>query len=309
MTHLHLPSACGDEIRLSPRPVRAEMAPRPLSGPVVLRPRHIPGGVAATLDGLATGALPRLIHEGPVSGLRRALRAAFAERLARPRWLANWLLDDVLDQAALMVELTGASASPRGARRRERGPGRALRRRRGAPAPRHELSRARHRLAVAPRRCRMVAGRGTARRGAAPSRPRRRGDPARPQGRWGGGAASRRRRARRRRAAADDRRGRAAPARRGARARIGPAAPCNDLGGPTSSPLAPARFGRARTARIMHRCIRPISGPRRAIPPAGCAVAQGDSGDGGTVRLDDDGALLPPPRCRPRPPRCRRHRA
>ncbi len=110
MTHLHLPSACGDEIRLSPRPVRAEMAPRPLSGPVVLRPRHIPGGVAATLDGLATGALPRLIHEGPVSGLRRALRVAFAERLARPRWLANWLLDDVLDQAALMVELTGASA-------------------------------------------------------------------------------------------------------------------------------------------------------------------------------------------------------
>ena len=73
-------------------------------------PRRIPGGVAAMLDGLPAAMLPRLRHEGPASGLRRVLRAAFAERLARPRWLANWLLDDVLDQAALMAELTGASA-------------------------------------------------------------------------------------------------------------------------------------------------------------------------------------------------------
>lgn len=110
MAHLPLLAVRGDEIRLSPRPDRPTGPFGQRSGPVVLMPRRIPGGVAATLDGLPAAALPRLRHEGPVSGLRRALRAAIAERLARPRWLANWMLDDVLDHAALMAGLTGAAA-------------------------------------------------------------------------------------------------------------------------------------------------------------------------------------------------------
>ncbi|WP_237479934.1 DUF1826 domain-containing protein [Lichenibacterium dinghuense] len=96
--------ARGGEIRPSPRPAAAR------SGPVVLMPRRVPGGVLATLDALPAEALPRMDYEGPVSGLRRAMRASLAARLPRPRWLANWLLDDVLDHAALMAELTGAPA-------------------------------------------------------------------------------------------------------------------------------------------------------------------------------------------------------
>ena len=32
------------------------------------------------------------------------------ERLPQPRWLANWLVDDVAGQADLMAQLTGAPA-------------------------------------------------------------------------------------------------------------------------------------------------------------------------------------------------------
>ncbi len=109
MAHPSLLLPRGDEIRLPPRLAPATRASGP--GPVVLVPRRIPGGVAATLDALPDGALPRLAYAGPAAGLRRALRAALAERMPRPRWLANWLLDDVLDHAALLAdvaELAGA---------------------------------------------------------------------------------------------------------------------------------------------------------------------------------------------------------
>lgn len=91
---------------------QAEMALRRAmlqSGPVLIIPRRIFGGVAATLDGLSKHALPRLRFEGAVTDLKARLREAVAERLAEPRWLANWLVDDVLDHANLMASLTGTS--------------------------------------------------------------------------------------------------------------------------------------------------------------------------------------------------------
>lgn len=78
------------------------------SGPVFIIPRQIPGGVAGVIDDLPPEALPRLSYEGPTDGLKSHLRRAIAERLAQPRWLAKWLVHDVLDKADFMAQLTGA---------------------------------------------------------------------------------------------------------------------------------------------------------------------------------------------------------
>ena len=89
---------------------QAEMAMRRAmlqSGPVLIIPRRIFGGVAATLDGLSKEALPRLWFEGALADLKPRLRRAVVERLAEPRWLANWLIDDVLEHSKLIVSLTG----------------------------------------------------------------------------------------------------------------------------------------------------------------------------------------------------------
>ena len=89
----------------------AEMAVRGAllrSGPVFIIPRRIYGGVAAMLDRLSPEALPRLRFEGTASDLRPCLRRAVAERLPDPRWLGNWLIDDVVDKAEMMAQLTGA---------------------------------------------------------------------------------------------------------------------------------------------------------------------------------------------------------
>lgn len=91
----------------------AEMAVRGASsrgGPVLVIPRRIYGGVAATLDALSPEALPRLRFEGAVDDLRPRLRRAVAERFDGPRWLANWLVDDVIDTAQMMGQFTGAPA-------------------------------------------------------------------------------------------------------------------------------------------------------------------------------------------------------
>ncbi len=91
----------------------AEMAIRGAmlrSGPVFIIPRQIPGGVACVLDDLPPGALPRMRFEGPVDGLKTHLRRAMAERLTQPRWLANWLVHDVVDKAEFVTQLTGAPA-------------------------------------------------------------------------------------------------------------------------------------------------------------------------------------------------------
>ncbi len=80
------------------------------SGPVFIIPCQIPGGVAYVLDDLPPGALPRLRFEGPVDGLKAHLRRAVADRLAQPRWLANWLVHDVVEKAEYMVRITGAPA-------------------------------------------------------------------------------------------------------------------------------------------------------------------------------------------------------
>ncbi len=100
---VHPPSSAprGGESRVPPPSA-------PSAPPVVLMPRRLPGGVLATLDALPAEALPQFRYEGPAAGLRRAMRAALAERLPRPRWLANWLLDDVLGHAALLIGLTEA---------------------------------------------------------------------------------------------------------------------------------------------------------------------------------------------------------
>ena len=91
----------------------AEMAMRGAmlrSGPVFIIPRQIPGGVAGIIDDLSPEALPRLRYEGPADGLKSHLRRAIAERLTQPRWLANWLVHDVVDKAEFMAQLTGAPA-------------------------------------------------------------------------------------------------------------------------------------------------------------------------------------------------------
>ena len=80
------------------------------SGPMFIIPRQIPGGVACVFDDLSPGALPRLRFEGPVDGLKTHLRRAVAERLPQPRWLANWLVHDVLEKAEFLAQLTGALA-------------------------------------------------------------------------------------------------------------------------------------------------------------------------------------------------------
>lgn len=78
--------------------------------PVLVIPRRIYGGVAATLDDLSPEALPRLRFEGAVDDLQPPLRRAIAERLDGPRWLADWLVKDVVDQAETMAQFTGAPA-------------------------------------------------------------------------------------------------------------------------------------------------------------------------------------------------------
>ncbi len=78
------------------------------SGPVFIIPRQIPGGVAAVLDGVSTDGLPRLLFEGTVCGLRSALKRVLRARETQPRWLANWLVDDIVEKADLMAELTGS---------------------------------------------------------------------------------------------------------------------------------------------------------------------------------------------------------
>ena len=78
------------------------------SGPIFIIPRPIPGGVAAVLDGVPSNCLPRLYFEGTVSDFRHQLRCAVGSRLSHPRWLANWLVDDIVDKADMMAQLTGA---------------------------------------------------------------------------------------------------------------------------------------------------------------------------------------------------------
>ena len=63
---------------------------------------------------LSTGShrrlCPRLRFEGAADDLRPHLRRAVNERLAGPGWLKGWLIEDVIDKASLMAELTGAPA-------------------------------------------------------------------------------------------------------------------------------------------------------------------------------------------------------
>lgn len=79
-------------------------------GPISIVARPIPGAVTAALDALPSDALPELRYEGSVAGLRPELRRAVTGRIPAPRWLANWLVDDVVEKAELMAELTSAPA-------------------------------------------------------------------------------------------------------------------------------------------------------------------------------------------------------
>ena len=78
------------------------------SSPVFIIPRRLPGGVAAAIDALSVNALPRFRGEGDIGGLAPRLRSAVAENLRKPRWLAEWLIADIVDKAELVAELTGA---------------------------------------------------------------------------------------------------------------------------------------------------------------------------------------------------------
>lgn len=92
---------------------QAEMAVRGAmlcSGPVFIIPCPIPGGVAAVLDGVPVACLPRLVFEGTASAVRPFVKRGVSERLKEPRWLVNWLADDIVDKADMMAQLTGAPA-------------------------------------------------------------------------------------------------------------------------------------------------------------------------------------------------------
>ena len=76
--------------------------------PIAIVPRALQGGVAAALDALSPDALPRLRFVGTLTDLQPHLRRAVAAHVENPRWLARWMVEDVIDKAGLMAELTGA---------------------------------------------------------------------------------------------------------------------------------------------------------------------------------------------------------
>ena len=76
--------------------------------PILIVPRALHGGVARALDALPKEALPRLRYVGAPTALRPTLRRSVAERIGEPRWLVRWFVEDVLDKAALLANLTGA---------------------------------------------------------------------------------------------------------------------------------------------------------------------------------------------------------
>lgn len=92
---------------------QAEMAVRGAllrSGPVFIIPRAIPDGVAAMLDVAPVDCLPRLFFEGPAADVRPSVKRGVSDRLHEPRWLMDWLVDDIVDKAEMMAQLTGAPA-------------------------------------------------------------------------------------------------------------------------------------------------------------------------------------------------------
>ena len=76
------------------------------TAPISVMARTFDPATLTALDAVEPGHLPRLRLVGKIEHLRKALDRGLAEIAFGPKWLANWLSDDVIFLARLFQELT-----------------------------------------------------------------------------------------------------------------------------------------------------------------------------------------------------------